>query len=227
MTAMRNVLLVEDEKAILIANKTILERRGGYKVRLAESLAEARQCLEQSIPDIILLDIMLPDGNGLDLLCELRESNIKIPVLLLTALNEISDEIKGIEAGGNEYITKPYNNDVLLTRIDMLLKNAESMPDKIALGAIKIDVSARRVYVNDKEVALTSKELSLLEVFMQNPEKIFNGDYLYEKVWGQKMMDDDSVLRKTISKLRTKLQEFDAGYTVTVSRGEGWYFEQE
>ena len=118
---MYNVLLVEDEERILFANKIILERKGGYTVQTAMNLTEARKCIQENPSDIIILDIMLPDGSGLDFLEELRRDK-NIPVILLTALSESSDELKGITAGGDDYITKPYNNDVLLGRIEMVLR---------------------------------------------------------------------------------------------------------
>ncbi|MCL2216880.1 MAG: diguanylate cyclase [Defluviitaleaceae bacterium] len=121
---------MEDEQRILFANKIILERKGGYGVQTATNLAEARKCVSENPPDIIVLDIMLPDGSGLDFLEELRRDS-GIPVLLLTALSESADELKGIAAGGDDYITKPYNNDVLLGRIEMALRRAYSTPESL------------------------------------------------------------------------------------------------
>jgi len=220
-----SILLVEDEKDIQFANKIILERRGGYKVRLAMNLAEARQCIMESEPDIIILDIMLPDGSGLDFLKELRKEK-NIPVLILTALSESGDELKGIQSGGDDYITKPYDNDILLARIDMVLRRANSIPDKLIIGRIKIETASKRAYANDKDMGLMSKEFSLLEQFIQYPQKIMSAEYLYEKVWGQKMIGDDRTLRTTISSLRAKLHDFNAGHTIISSRGEGYYLEK-
>ena len=223
---MRNILLVEDQKDIQIANKIILERRGGYNVRLAMNLAEARQNIKELVPDLIVLDIMLPDGSGLDFLAELRNDfNLNIPVLLLTALSETSDELKGILAGGDDYITKPYDNKILLARIERSLQRVRQMPASLSIGKIKIDTASKRAYVDGKDMTLNSKEISLLEQFVQNPQKIMTSEYLYEKIWGQKMLSDDTALRKAISSLRIKLQEVGAEYTITVSRGEGYYFE--
>ncbi|MCL2198342.1 MAG: response regulator transcription factor [Defluviitaleaceae bacterium] len=223
---MYNMLLVEDEERILFANKIILERKGGYNVQTATTLAEARKCVQENPPDIILLDVMLPDGSGLNFLEELRQGeNSNIPVLLLTALSKSSDELKGIVSGGDDYITKPYNNDVLLGRIEMVLRRTYSMPDTLSIGSIKIDTAAKKAFFNDEDMGLAPKEYSLLELFVQQPEKIMSAEHLYEKAWGQKMLGDDTTLRKTISVLRTKLLESDTGYTITASRGEGYYLE--
>ncbi|MCL2225612.1 MAG: response regulator transcription factor [Defluviitaleaceae bacterium] len=225
---MSNILLVEDEIDIQRANKIILERRGGYTVRLAMNLAEARQSISESMPNLIVLDIMLPDGTGLDFLAELRnDMGINIPVLLLTALSETSDELKGIQAGGDDYITKPYDNRVLLAKIERALHRASIIPDTITLGKIKIDTASNRAFVNGNDIDLTPKEISLLGQFIQNPEKIMSSEYMYKKVWGQEMGKDDTAFRKAVSGLRTKLTEHEAGYTITASKGEGYYFAQE
>jgi DNA-binding response OmpR family regulator len=222
---MYNILLVEDEPAIQRANKVILERRGGYTVRLAENLAEARQSIAESVPDLIVLDIMLPDGSGLDFLAELRAGDISIPVLLLTALSETSDELKGIEAGGDDYITKPYDNEILLAKISRALHRASKIPSTLSIGGIKIDTASGRAFVNGNDINLAPKEFALLQQFIQNPKKTINSDYLYEKIWGQGMHGNDKALRTAVSGLRVKL--IKSGYTVTVSKGEGYYFEPE
>jgi DNA-binding response OmpR family regulator len=177
---MYKVLLVEDEERILFANKIILERKGGYAVQTAMNLAEARKCVQENRPEIIVLDIMLPDGSGLHFLEELRRDK-NIPVLLLTALSESGDELKGIAAGGDDYITKPYNNDVLLGRIEMVLRRTYSMPETLSIGGIKIDTAAKKAFFNGEDMGLTPKEYSLLERFAGQPEKVMSADSLYEK----------------------------------------------
>jgi DNA-binding response OmpR family regulator len=224
---MYNILLVEDEPAIQRANKIILERRGNYTVRLAMSLAEARQHITNAIPDLIVLDIMLPDGTGLDFLAELRNTmDIHIPVLLLTALSETSDELKGIQAGGDDYITKPYDNTLLLAKIERALLRASKIPATLSIGQIKIDTASNRAYVDGYDINLMPKEISLLEQFLQNPKRTMSSTYLYKKVWGQELSRDDTALRRAVSSLRSKLTEHDAGYTVTASKGEGYYLER-
>ena len=224
---MSNILLVEDEAGIQFANKVYLERHGGYNVVLAMNLAEARERMTQSAFALIVLDIMLPDGSGLDFLAELRQAGNNIPVLLLTALSETGDELKGIQAGGDDYITKPYKNSVLLARIQRNLHRASQMPATLSIGAIKLDTASKRAFVDGVDIGLKIKEFSLLEQFVQNPEKIMSAASLYEKVWGQKMFDDDGALRKTISGLRLKLSQSGAGYTPTVAKGEGYYFDKQ
>jgi len=223
---MYNILLVEDEAGIQFANKAHLERSGGYTVRTAMNLAEARQSITESVPDLIVLDIMLPDGSGLDFLNELRQAGNNLPILLLTALSEADDQVKGLRAGGNDYLTKPYDNSVLIARIESALRTASKIPVSLSVGNVKIDTASKRAYVGDVDMGLNIKEFSLLEQFIQHPEQMLTTSGLYEKVWGQKMIKDNTALKTAISRLRAKLSELDAGYTITFSKGEGYYFEQ-
>ena len=223
---MRDVLLVEDEQVILYSNKFLLERRGGYTVRTAECLADAKKEVEKKMPDIIVLDIMLPDGSGLDLLKELRQKS-NVPVLLLTALSESRDELSGLESGGDDYITKPYDNSVLLARIDMILRRSSKIPDTLSLGKMVLDTASKTAHVGSKDMFLKTKEYSLLELFVQNPNKIMNAEFIYTKIWGQPLLGNDRTLRTTMSNLRTCLAEHKAGYTVTSKRGEGYYLHEK
>jgi len=222
---MRNILLVEDDEKILYANKIILERRGGYTVLLAENLAKARKLASQTPPDIILLDIMLPDGSGLDFLRELRR-NSDVPVLLLTALDASKDVVDGLAAGGDDYLTKPYDNNVLLGRIDAVLRRAYKVPQQMSVGKITINTASKRVNIDGQDLGVNPKEYSLLEQFVQNPDKEMSAEYLYEKVWGQKMMGSDNTLRVTMSSLRKRLVEASSDYTITAARGKGYFLEE-
>jgi len=117
-----DILLVEDNEDIQRVNKKMLERRSGYNVRLAMNLAEARKQINTAEPDLMVLDILLPDGNGLDFLKELRTQPHYIPVMLLSVLGKSSDIVNGLQAGADDYMAKPYENAVMLARIDSLLR---------------------------------------------------------------------------------------------------------
>jgi len=215
------LLLVEDEPLVQANNKKILERRG-YSIRQAYTLAEARTIITGEPPSAIVLDILLPDGSGLDFLYELRQTS-NIPVLMLTAMGTPQDIVKGLETGGDDYLTKPYELPVFLMRVQALLRRASLIPETLRVGPIRIDTASNKAYFNDDDMGLSPKESSLLQQFIQNPDKILSAEYLYEKVWGQKMPGEDKTLKVAISKLRTKLTDSD--YTITSSRGEGYYFE--
>jgi len=217
------LMLVEDEVLVQANNKKILERRG-YVIRQAFSLAEAKTLIEEEMPSAIILDIQLPDGSGLDFLQELRKIS-NVPVLMLTAMGTTEDIVRGLEAGGDDYLPKPYDLSVFLMRVEALLRRASIMPDTLTIGPITIDTASSRAYINGEDIGLQPIELSLLRQFIQNPDKNIGAEYLYEKAWGQKMIGDDNALKVAVSKLRTKLT--DSGYTIVASRGEGYRLEQK
>jgi len=217
------LLLVEDEPLVQVNNKKILQRRG-YVIKQAMSLAEAREKIAEDSPRAIVLDIMLPDGSGLDFLNELRQTS-NVPVLLLTAMGTSQDIIRGLEAGGDDYLTKPYNLSVFLMRVEALLRRSSLVPDMLEVGPLKLDPASGKAFIDGEDMVLPQKEYALLQQFAQYPEKIISAEYLYEKVWGQEMLDEDKSLKVAISKLRSKLA--GSGYTITASRGEGYYLERE
>jgi len=219
---MRNILLVEDNQKIQLANSNMLKRKGGYNVYLAANLAQARGVVATTHLDIILLDIMLPDGSGLDFLKELKQTK-DIPVLLLSALDKLDDRITGLEAGGDAYMTKPYNNKELLLNIESILRRSGRMPEVIKKGNLEIKVTSDQAFVSGINLNLSKKEFSLLFYFEQNEDKTMSGKHLYEKIWGQQMGEDTGALRRAISRLRSKLK--GSGYSIASERNEGYRFE--
>jgi len=217
------LLLVEDEPMVQENNKKILSRRG-YLIRQAFTLAQARSIIAAEAPRAIVLDIQLPDGSGLELLHELRQTS-NVPVLMLTAMGTSHDIVRGLEAGGDDYLTKPYDLAVFLMRVEALLRRSSIVPDVLEAGPLKLDPASGKAYINGEDLILPQKEYSLLQQFVQHPERILSAEYLYEKVWGQEMLDDDKSLKVAVSKLRAKLT--CSGYTITASRGEGYYLERE
>jgi len=187
-------------------------------------LAEARAIITQEPPRAIVLDISLPDGNGLDFLHELRKTST-IPVLMLTAMDTPEDMIKGLEAGGDDYLTKPYDIDIFLARLETLLRRASLLPETLAIGLLKLDTASGTAFLNGEDMLLSKKEYSLLQLFMQHPEKTMSAEYIYEKVWGQEMLANTDTLKVTIYRVRKKLE--GSGYTITSERGEGYIFENE
>jgi len=216
------LLMVEDEPIWQDYNNEVL-KQCGYPIQRAYTLAEARKIIAEELPRAILLDIHLPDGMGFELLQELRKIS-NIPVFILTAKGTPDDIVKGFEAGGDDYLPKPYDLSVFYMRLMALLRRASLIPDILDFGSIKIDMASSKAYLNGEDMGLQQKELSLLQQFMQHPEEMLSAEYLYEKVWGQKMLGKDSALKVAISKLRAKLAESD--YTIVASRGEGYCFER-
>ena len=217
------ILMVEDEPVVQKNNKLLLERRG-YKTKQAYTLAEAWEIIKQAPPTAIILDVQLPDGLGLDFLRDLRKTS-SVPVLMLTALDTPEDIITGLDSGGDDYLTKPYDRAVFVSRVAALMRRAVIIPDIVNIGSIRIDISSGKAYFNDEDLQLQQKEFALLQQFVQHPNKAFDHEYLYEKVWGQKLLGNDNSLKVAISKLRSKLS--GTGYTIYSSRGEGYSLEIE
>jgi len=216
------ILLVEDNHKILDANRRIFEE-DGYTVLTADTLQKARNHLKTDEPEVIVLDIMLPDGNGFDFLVELREI-CAAPVLFLTAKDEREDKLKGLHTGGNDYITKPYDIDELRERVANFLRLARRPPPRVKLGLLELDVAVSMAFVHGKDLALSPKEFALLRLFAQNEGVTMSAEYLYEKVWKTEMVDDTQAVRSSVSRLRAKLA--GSGFAITSQRNEGYCFEK-
>jgi DNA-binding response OmpR family regulator len=221
---MRNILLVEDNREIQEVNKNMLIQCGGYSVRIAKNIAEAWERLAEIEPDIIVLDIMLPDGSGLDFLEELRLSN-DIPVLLLSALAEPGDIVKGLRKGGDDYLAKPYYNDELLARIESLLRRTSRPPKTLTKGSLTLNMISGMAFVDGKDLLLSHKEFAVLYLLAQNEGKTISSDSLYKEIWGLPLNDSRTLL-KHISELRKKLEDETTDCEILTMRGEGYCFIQ-
>ncbi|MCL2813495.1 MAG: response regulator transcription factor [Oscillospiraceae bacterium] len=223
----KTILLVEDEPGIMWVNSSMFKELG-YEVISAESLAETRARLADSSPDVIVLDLMLPDGNALDFMPELRKKTTA-PVLMLTALIKKDERLAGLRAGGDDYITKPYDNEELCARVAAFLRRDDMMNKKppsdiFRHDSITLNIVAKQAYMGGKSMELSGKEFSLLQIFVKNEDKTLTKEYLYEAVWEQKLCDDDRVIRSTICRLRKKLEKANCRYDIVSTRGEGYIF---
>lgn len=221
----KQLLLVEDNERIMHGNRRLFGL-AGFKTVAALTLAEARASIAASRPDAIVLDIMLPDGSGLDFMRELRESeNAGIPILLLTGLTTPEDIIRGLTSGGDDYLTKPYDFPILLARVEALLRRAQRVPEVITKGRLSLDIASGVAMLSGRDLLLNKKEFALLLLFLQNPERCIDGEYLYEKVWNAPMTGNTQALKSTLTRLRVKLR--GSGWNIAASRGEGYIFERE
>lgn len=221
---MKTLLVVEDDLSILHNNRVALSN-AGYDILTAENLMQAKMHLACHHPDAIILDIMLPDGNGLEYLKELRSEGNNIPVLMLTAWNKSSDIAGGLDAGANDYIGKPFSYEVLLSRVKRMLSYVEQVPEIVIREPFRLSITALAAYYKEVDLLLTQKEFSLFMLFTQNEGKILSTKYLYEKAWGRPLIEDTGTVKYQVSNLRKKL--IGSGYTITSSRGEGYCFELE
>lgn len=220
----QTILMIEDNLNILRLNRSVLTSRG-YRVLEAETLKEGRTLLERETPSLIVLDIQLPDGDGLDFCEELRRKKSSIPVLLLTVLKEDEEIVAGLKRGGDDYLTKPYNMDVFLARVAALLRRAEQTAGAtITRDALSLDTSSQTLRINGADAVLTQKEFLLLLYLIRNEGSVIESERLYAEVWGQSMAGDANAVRVAVSRLREKIQS--SGYQITAERGYGYRFER-
>ena len=207
------VLMIEDNKSILEINSEALKMEG-YEVVTAETLEGARTALATVFPDIIIMDIMMPDGSGLDFCEEIRKT-IATPVIFLTCMNETEDVVRGLEKGGDDYITKPYHIEVLIARIESNLRRVhidwEHQPANLQRGPLTLDITAATAYLDDENLLLKPKEFQLLSLFVRNANREFTAEQLYKAVWGTDANDDTRTVISHISRLRKKLKMDEGG----------------
>ena len=221
------ILLVEDNVKILDVNSWILED-AGHKVLLAETLGEARDVLSKEKPDVVVLDIMLPDGDGLEFLPELR-SICKVPVLFLTSKDERKEIIEGLRAGGNDYITKPYDINEFCARVESALKwelfKREEIPGSITKGSLTLDMMANQASVNGDVLQLTNIEFKLLCLFVQNEGILMDFESIYESIWTRPLADSKKAVQSAVKRLRQKI--LPIGYSISVRREKGYIFSKK
>lgn len=219
----KTILLVEDNKDVQAFNKFLLEEQG-FNIETAMTLHAARKLFIKRAPDAIVLDIGMPDGNGLDFLKELRILS-KVPVLILTGYKNDDNIVNGFNSGCDDYLSKPYTFEVLLARLKRLLQSAAYVPARLEYGPLKIEVLSGQAFLNGEDMLLTQKEIALLLLFTQNEGRFMSAEYLYKKVWGQPMNKNVGAVKYQVSNLRKKLE--DSGYIISSTRGEGYCFKKE
>lgn len=218
------ILLVEDNTQLNIANRRALEL-SGYTVAAVETVTDAWQCLKKLNPDIILLDVMLPDGDGVDLCREIRQLS-KAHIIFLTAKTEYEDLSRGLTAGGDDYIRKPFHPLELLDRIEAAMRRqkmgTQQTPTLLTRGPLTLDVTATRVYLSGTDMLLSQKEFSLLSLFLQNEGQSLNKEFIYQTVWGQPLADNSRALYTMVSKLKKKLDPCQKTIRIQAVRGDGY-----
>ena len=200
------ILMVEDNEHVRALNCSVLER-AGYRVLTAKSLAETRRILAGK-PGIslVVLDILLPDGNGLAFISELRQST-QAPVLLLSSRRDYEDIVNGLTGGADDYMTKPYRIEELLARIVGLLRRREAMcpPAEVARGPLVMDTVAQRGFLFDRDMLLQPREYAILLFLIQNEGRGISAEQLYEAVWKLPAAGNAGAVRTAVSRLRRKL----------------------
>jgi two-component system KDP operon response regulator KdpE len=202
---MTRVLVVDDEPQILRALRTSL-RGAGYEVDTAETAAQALTQLAVSPPDAVILDLVLPDGRGTDVARELRTWS-NVPVIVLSVVGDESEKVAALDAGADDYVTKPFGIDELLARLRAALRRGEPSGEPVVeIGALSIDLEKRSVHVDGRLVQLTPHEFELLRALARNPGKLMTHSALLREVWGRAYDDESHYLHVYVSQLRRKLE---------------------
>lgn len=223
------ILLVEDDKNIQRTNRRILEREG-FTVRCAGTLNAAEEALSEQQPDALVLDIMLPDGNGLAF-CEKIRPYTPVPVLFLTALDEKNEIIEGLVAGGNDYITKPYDIDEFVARVKAQLRLARmnrlasEQAKTMTRGPLLLDLVALRAFLEGEDMMLSAREFSVLLFLLKNEGRTLSAEEIYQGAWDQPMAGNSSALWKCISRLKNKLAACEGRVTLMNFRNKGYMLE--
>jgi DNA-binding response OmpR family regulator len=225
-----NILIVEDEVGISSFLQTSLEREG-FSVKIAPSGEDAINQVDKQPPDLILLDLMLPGMDGLEVCQEIRKRKDYIPIIILTAKNEEIDKIIGLEVGADDYITKPFSSRELVARVKAVFRlvrraDTDDSGDRLMIDDhLQIDLAGRVVWMDGQQVDLAPKEFELLTLLGQNRGRVFGRDTLLERVWGYDYFGDSRTVDVHIQRLRNKIEpdKEEPRYILTV-RTVGYKF---
>ena len=227
----KRIAIVEDEAelaALLEYNLT----RGGYQACILPGHRDTLKNLEVWKPDLVILDVMLPGDDGFDLCRQIRQSPVlaRTPVLFLTARSDEVDRVLGLEIGGDDYMTKPFSPRELVARVKAHLRRSdrEEETSTAEVGPFRLDRSAHRVFLRDRELNLTSTEFKLLEFFLTHAGRAYSRDQLLEEVWGQQRFVTPRTVDVHIRRLREHIEdEADNPRRLTTVRGFGYRFEEQ
>ena len=228
---MRKILIVEDDTLL---NRTLGYNLAsdGYEITAAYNHKDAVSHLKETEFDVALLDINLPDGSGLDLCEEIRGRGQHTYIIFITANDKESDMLKGYEAGGADYVTKPFNILELKARIRALLKRSAGRSDAVrtllTVGDLSLDTQQRVAIRDGKTIDLTAKEYDLLELLMKNPRRVYSRESLMDLVWGYSYAGDYRTVDVHVRRLREKLERVPAEPAYIMTKwGVGYYFQGE
>ena len=223
----KQLLVVDDDPDILKVLKANLELYG-FDTITAGNWAKAKEILNEHLPDLIILDLMLPDGDGIEICKLLKEQYRKTPIIMLTAKDSVFDKVMGFESGADDYIVKPFETLELIARIRACLKRAMPVDSTIVINNLEVNFNAHTVKVKGKEIELTPKEYELLHLFITNRGEVISREFIRKKIWREsKIYSWSRVIDVHIQHLRHKIEKdpSEPEYVLTVS-GAGYKFRQ-
>ena len=220
------ILVVEDEKKVAGFVKKGFEEES-YAVDVAYDGVEGEYLATTNEYDAIVLDIMLPKKNGMDVVKDLRTRGIKTPVLLLTARDAVEDKVKGLDSGADDYLSKPFAFEELLARMRALMRRKEYSLVELKFADLTLDQATRKAKRGSIEIDLTSKEYGLLEYFLRNPNKVLTRTMIAEHVWDYTFDSDTNVIDVYVNHLRNKIDKDSSRKLLHTVRGIGYILKEE
>jgi two-component system response regulator MprA len=216
------ILVVEDDQRLrdMLRRNLIFE---GYAVDTAEDAEAAFLAMRERMPDAIILDLMLPDMDGIELCRRVREAST-VPILILTARDSIEDRVTGLDAGADDYVVKPPEIDELLARVRALLRRhkMEADPEIYEFADLRLDPRTRQVFRGNEEIHLTAKEFDLLHLFMRHPNQVLTREMIYEHIWDYDFGGESNIIEVYVRYLRTKLEASGKPRLIQTVRGVGY-----
>src|SRR5580698_6666086 len=224
---MNQICLVEDEQKVSAFICKGLEEHG-YSVKTAIDGETARSLFRHEQFDLLILDVMLPDTSGIELCRQVREKNNDVPILMLTALNQVHDKVSGLKAGADDYLVKPFHFSELLARIEALMRRnkANEGNHSLVFEDLKLDTWSKTAERDGKQITLTAKEYTLLELFMRHPNKILSREYIAEQVWEIGFDTGTNFIDVYVNYLRKKVEKDFKTKVIHTVIGMGYILKQ-
>ena len=221
------ILLVEDDPKLakFIESELSLE---GYHVTVAPNGLDGLTIARDAQPDLLILDWMLPGISGLDICLRLRSTGVQVPIIMLTAKDEVPDRVTGLNAGADDYVTKPFSMEELLARVKARLRRTQpNDPDQLQFEDLILNGLTREVYRGSQLIELTAKEFDLLEFMLQNPRQVITRNRILEKVWGYDFMGESNLIEVYIRALPIKLEASKSKRLLHTVRGVGYVLREQ
>ncbi|EGL15494.1 MULTISPECIES: response regulator transcription factor [Paenibacillus] len=228
---MRETILVidDDEKITSMLRRSLAFE--GYTIVTANNGNDGLKKMLEQEPHLVILDVMMPVVDGWEVCRRIRESGSGVPILMLTAKDEVTDRVKGLDLGADDYLIKPFALEELLARVRVLLRRrnerAEQPTNRLHYDNVTLDMDTREVFRESQLIELTTKEFDLLHLFMQNPKRVLSRDIIMEKIWGYDYSGESNVLEVYIALLRQKTEEYGHKRIIQTVRGAGYVLRGE
>lgn len=220
------VLIVEDDKILSDTIKQCIESK--YNIEQAFDGYEGYIFAKQNIYDVIILDIMMPEMNGYEVLGKLRSEGIVTPVLILTAKDSLNDKVKGLNIGADDYLVKPFEREELLARLEAIIRrnNGFFVKDTLEFKELKMNLSNRKVYIKDDEISLQGKQFDLLEYLIRSKNTIITKEQIFDKIWGFDSDTSTNVIEVYASAVRKELKKYGYDKFIKTLRGVGYILSE-